>query len=59
MDYLVVGGAGGDAGVSEHRHCWHAYGGPIYMVLEDGQVVQVCCECRAKRVVHGDHATRP
>ncbi len=38
--------------MSEHKHCWHQYGGPVYRVMEDGDIVQICCECRAKRIIH-------
>lgn len=39
-----------------HGHCWHAYQGPIWMVIPDGHVVQKCCQCPATRTIHQDHA---
>ena len=40
---------------SEHVHCWHAKRGPIWMVIQDGHVVQACCTCHAVRTVHVEH----
>lgn len=40
---------------AEHQHCWHAHRGPLWMVLKDGQVVQVCCKCDKHRTIHADH----
>lgn len=40
-----------------HQHCWHAYQGPIWMVLPNGHVVQKCCHCAASRTIHAEHIT--
>lgn len=39
-----------------HEHCWHAFRGPIWMVIPDGHMVQKCCQCEATRTVHVEHA---
>lgn len=39
-----------------HEHCYHAYGGPIWMVVPDGHVLEKCCKCEATRLIHIDHA---
>lgn len=41
-----------------HDHCWHAYCGPIWMVIPDGHTVQKCCKCPAMRTIHVDHVQR-
>lgn len=43
-------------GETGHQHCYHAYHGPIWMVIPDGHIVQKCCKCEATRLVHIDHA---
>lgn len=45
-------------GINErcHEHCWHAFRGPIWMVIPDGHILQKCCGCDAKRTIHIDHA---
>ncbi len=40
----------------EHKHCWHAKRGGVWMVIKDGHTVQECCKCSAIRQVHRDHA---
>jgi len=40
----------------EIEHHFHAYRGPIHMVVPDGHIVQKCCKCEKTRVVHADHA---
>lgn len=39
-----------------HEHCYHAYHGPIHMVIPDGHTVQKCCKCGTTRAIHMDHA---
>lgn len=39
-----------------HEHCYHAYRGPMMMVIPDGHIVQKCCKCSSTRTVHADHA---
>ena len=41
--------------MNDCQHCWHLKQGPIYMVVNDGHVVQKCCHCGAIRQVHRDH----
>lgn len=36
-------------------HCWHLKTGPIYMVIKDGHIVQMCCKCSNTRTIHKDH----
>jgi hypothetical protein len=43
---------------SNHEHCYHAFTGPIWMVVPPGHVVQKCCKCESVRTIHVDH-TRP
>lgn len=40
---------------SEHEHCWHAFRGPLMMVVPDGHVVETCCKCHKMRTIHADH----
>lgn len=39
-----------------HKHCWHLWEGPIWMVAPNGHIPQKCCVCEAMRTVHHDHA---
>ena len=39
----------------EHECCFHLYGGPIWMVIPDGHVVEKCCQCNCTRTVHAEH----
>lgn len=36
-------------------HCYHAYCGPIWMVIPQGHVILQCCKCHQMTVVHHDH----
>lgn len=36
-------------------HCWHNQAQPHHMVLEDGHVLQRCCQCGDTRQVHVDY----
>jgi hypothetical protein len=40
---------------ANHDHCWHAYRGPIWMVIPDGHVLEKCCKCETTRLIHIDH----
>lgn len=42
-----------------HEHCWHAFRGPLLMVVPDGHIVQKCCSCKATRTIHVDHIGTP
>lgn len=42
-------------GDDSHEHCWHIFGGPIWMVVPDGHVVEECCHCHQHRTIHIEH----
>ena len=44
------------AASDNHKHCFHAYRGVIWMVIPDGHILEKCCNCEITRLVHVDHA---
>ena len=39
------------------HHCWHVHDGPMWIIIPDGHIIQACCVCKIKRIIHQDHAT--